>query len=73
MRWSNDTIARQTRSPAGWGRQVRSYVEGVGVKDLRTGVRVADMDAVLDGDIDPFLRAALAQGRVDPFSVAIPD
>jgi peptide chain release factor 2 len=31
------------------------------VKDLRTGVQTSDPDAVLDGDIDRFIEAALAQ------------
>ena len=31
------------------------------VKDLRTGVEIGNPDAVLDGDIDRFLEAALAQ------------
>jgi peptide chain release factor 2 len=41
------------------------------VKDLRTGVEIGNTGAVLDGDIDRFLEAALAQkievgaGRTD--------
>jgi peptide chain release factor 2 len=31
------------------------------VKDLRTGVEIGNTGAVLDGDIDRFLEAALAQ------------
>ena len=31
------------------------------VKDLRTGVQTSDPSRVLDGDIDPFVEAALAQ------------
>ncbi len=34
------------------------------VKDLRTGVEVSNPQAVLDGDIDGFLSAALA-ARID--------
>jgi peptide chain release factor 2 len=31
------------------------------VKDLRTGVSTSDTGGVLDGDLDPFMQAALAQ------------
>jgi peptide chain release factor 2 len=31
------------------------------VKDLRTGVQTSNTGAVLDGDLDPFMEAALAQ------------
>ena len=45
-----------------WGHQIRSYVlhPYQMVKDLRTGVEIGNTNAVLDGDIDPFLEAALA-------------
>lgn len=58
-RWTDKTIAPNRRSEAGWSRQVRSYVQGSGVKDLRTGV-TGDFDRTLDGDLDSFMRAALA-------------
>ncbi len=50
----------------GWGHQIRSYVlqPYQMVKDLRTGVEVSNPQAVLDGDIDGFLSAALA-ARID--------
>jgi peptide chain release factor 2 len=47
----------------GWGHQIRSYVLQPYqlVKDLRTGAQSTDPQKVLDGDIDPFIEAALAQ------------
>jgi peptide chain release factor 2 len=51
------------RSDIGWGHQIRSYVLQPYqlVKDLRTGVESRSPDDVLDGDLDPFMAAALAQ------------
>ena len=48
-----------------WGSQIRSYVLAPYrlVKDHRTGVEVGDADRVLDGDLDGFIRAALAVAR----------
>jgi peptide chain release factor 2 len=51
-----------TKTDIGWGHQIRSYVlqPYQMVKDLRTGVETGNTGAVLDGDIDRFLAAALA-------------
>jgi peptide chain release factor 2 len=51
------------KSDIGWGHQIRSYVLAPYqlVKDLRTGVETGNPDAVLDGDLDAFLAASLAQ------------
>jgi peptide chain release factor 2 len=51
------------KSDIGWGHQIRSYVLQPYqlVKDLRTGVESRTPQEVLDGDLDPFMAAALAQ------------
>ena len=50
------------KSDIGWGHQIRSYVLQPYqlVKDLRTQVEHTNPTAVLDGDLDRFLEAALA-------------
>ncbi len=43
-----------------WGSQIRSYVlDDRRVKDHRTGYQTGNTDAVLDGDLDAFLKATL--------------
>jgi peptide chain release factor 2 len=51
------------KAEIGWGHQIRSYVLQPYqlVKDLRTGVESRLPQDVLDGDLDPFMAAALAQ------------
>jgi peptide chain release factor 2 len=51
------------KTDIGWGHQIRSYVlqPYQMVKDLRTGVSTSATGAVLDGDLDQFMEAALAQ------------
>jgi peptide chain release factor 2 len=58
---ANATEASKTE--IGWGHQIRSYVLQPYqlVKDLRTGVTSGTPGEVLDGDLDGFLEAALAQ------------
>lgn len=53
---------RDNQGDNGWGYQIRSYVlqPYKMVKDLRTEVETSDTKAVLDGDIDLFLSASLA-------------
>jgi peptide chain release factor 2 len=55
--------AAASKTEIGWGHQIRSYVLQPYqiVKDLRTGVESTNPPAVLDGEIDPFVQAALAQ------------
>ena len=51
------------KTDIGWGHQIRSYVLAPYqlVKDLRTGVEKGNPDAVLDGALDDFMAASLAQ------------
>jgi peptide chain release factor 2 len=55
--------ANAAKSDIGWGHQIRSYVlqPYQMVKDLRTGVTSSAPSDVLDGDLDPFMAAVLAQ------------
>lgn len=64
----------QEKSDIGWGHQIRSYVlqPYQMVKDLRTGVQSPTPDDVLDGALDPFISAALAQ-RVTGETVEVED
>ncbi|MCJ1960130.1 peptide chain release factor 2 [Novosphingobium mangrovi (ex Hu et al. 2023)] len=63
-----------SKSDIGWGHQIRSYVlqPYQQVKDLRTGVVSTAPDDVLDGELDPFMAAALSQ-RVTGEKVEIED
>jgi peptide chain release factor 2 len=64
----------EAKTEIGWGHQIRSYVlqPYQMVKDLRTGVVSASPDDVLDGKIDDFIAAALAQ-RVTGEAVEVED
>ena len=55
--------AAAAKSDIGFGHQIRSYVLQPYqlVKDLRTGIESTNPSAVLDGDIDRFIEAALAE------------
>ncbi|MFO0991960.1 MAG: peptide chain release factor 2 [Hyphomicrobiales bacterium] len=55
--------ANAKKTDIGWGHQIRSYVLQPYqlVKDLRTGTTSTSPGVVLDGDIDQFIQASLAQ------------
>ena len=52
-----------TKSDIAWGSQIRSYVfqPYTMVNDHRTDLKVTDVHAVMDGDLDPFIEAFLKQ------------
>jgi peptide chain release factor 2 len=56
-------IEQANKTDIGWGHQIRSYVlqPYQMVKDLRTGVQTSNTGGVLDGDLDQFMEATLAQ------------
>ncbi|MFD0387327.1 peptide chain release factor 2 [Tistrella bauzanensis] len=62
MREEKAQAEADAKSDIGWGHQIRSYVlhPYQMVKDLRTGVETGNTQAVLDGDLDAFMQAALS-------------
>jgi peptide chain release factor 2 len=64
----------QEKTEIGWGHQIRSYVlqPYQMVKDLRTGVVSSSPGDVLDGELDDYIAAALAQ-RVTGETVEVED
>ena len=63
LREKKAAAEQAAKTDIGWGHQIRSYVlqPYQMVKDLRTGVQTSNTAAVLDGDLDQFMEAALAQ------------
>ena len=63
-----------SKTDIGWGHQIRSYVlqPYQMVKDLRTGHVSSSPADVLDGDLDPFMEASLAQ-RLSGRTVTVED
>jgi peptide chain release factor 2 len=54
-----------SKSDIAWGNQIRSYVlhPYKMAKDLRTRLETSNVEAVLDGDLDAFIKASLAQRK----------
>jgi peptide chain release factor 2 len=63
------------KTDIGWGHQIRSYVlqPYQMVKDLRTGVSTSNTGAVLDGDLDQFMGAVLAQKAFGTAPIEVED
>lgn len=63
--------SHDTKTDIGWGHQIRSYVLQPYqlVKDLRTNYETSDTGGVLDGDLTPFLSAALSHALGEVGSV----
>ena len=70
--------AAAAKTPIGFGSQIRSYVLAPYrlVKDLRTEHETGNVDAVLDGELDPFIEAyllAAAGGTLKKGGVVVAD
>ena len=68
-RWGQAQAAAEAgKKKSEWGEQIRSYVfDDRRVKDHRTGYQTYDVTAVMDGDLDGFIKAYLmehAKGEV---------
>ena len=62
-RQAQQQAVEETKADIGWGSQIRSYVlDQSRIKDLRTGTETGNTQAVLDGDLDPFIEASLKSG-----------
>jgi peptide chain release factor 2 len=60
---ADQQVVEDSKSDIGWGSQIRSYVlDASRIKDLRTGVETGNTQAVLDGELDPFIEASLKSG-----------
>ena len=59
--------SHDSKTDIGWGHQIRSYVLQPYqlIKDLRTNHETSDTNGVLDGDLTPFLSAALSHALGD--------
>lgn len=61
-RMATQQALEATKKRIEWGSQIRSYVfDDRRVKDHRTGEQTSDVDAVMDGDIDRFIKAYLME------------
>jgi peptide chain release factor 2 len=59
---STQQALEATKKRIEWGSQIRSYVfDDRRVKDHRTGYQTSNVDAVMDGDLDNFIKEYLLQ------------
>jgi len=62
-RRGDQQVVEEGKSDIGWGSQIRNYVlDQSRIKDLRTGHETSNTQAVLDGDLTPFLQESLKAG-----------
>ncbi len=75
LREAAASATEATKSEIGWGHQIRSYVLQPYqlVKDLRTGYTSGTPGEVLDGEIDDFMEATLAQKAYGGGPVSVED
>jgi len=56
-------MLEDSKSDIGWGSQIRSYVlDQSRIKDLRTNHETGNTSAVLNGDLDDFMKSSLKAG-----------
>jgi len=62
------------KSEIAWGNQIRSYVlhPYKMIKDLRTRVETGDVDRILDGDLDEFIKASLVMRKKEALAAEKP-
>ncbi|MBC7364281.1 MAG: peptide chain release factor 2 [Candidatus Aminicenantes bacterium] len=62
------------KSEIAWGNQIRSYVlhPYKMIKDLRTRVETGDVERILDGDLDEFIKASLVMRKKEALAEAKP-
>ena len=60
--WKNRQRLRLEKKKIEWGSQIRSYVfDDRRVKDHRTNYQTSDVNGVMDGKIDGFIKAYLME------------
>ncbi|QCI23400.1 peptide chain release factor 2 [Buchnera aphidicola] len=56
-------LLNNQKSDIRWGNQIRSYIlDSSKIKDLRTGIEINDVQSVLDGNLDLFIKSSLIRG-----------
>ncbi|UAJ66342.1 peptide chain release factor 2 [Candidatus Schneideria nysicola] len=56
-------ILENNKSEIGWGNQIRSYIlDDSRIKDLRTGLETRNIESVLDGNLEEFIKTSLKLG-----------
>ena len=56
-------VLEDSKSDIGWGNQIRSYVlDQSRIKDLRTNLESGNTTAILNGDLDDFMKTSLREG-----------